>query len=515
MNNDHLSAIVNRLISQEANSKQGFGQNVNYNNKATIMKKISTILFLITLIIFFCTMFLQAATRYSVATGNWSSTGTWSATSGGGSGASVPGSGDIAVIEGGYIVTVNSTETCDSIHVMCGSAKDSRIIIDNNGDLTVTNGVLLRGVNYKHKALIEILGQTASPGTVSIGRDLILKAYHTQDDAKVDVKEDGTLTVVGDVLLWTDGNQKAELKIQGNAICTVGGDIIYTGAQVGNSKINMNDFGILNIAGNFDRSAAGNYGDLDCEVNTVVNFNGTSPQTLSMIDYGNSFTNLWLYGDIEINNAAGVTLDANISISDVKNRVDDSIRIQSGQMNSGGFSIELKNGKVFEIADGATYYSTTTDATGGMLQTSSTAYHNIHVNSTVNFAATSAQSVPNPSNSEPYGNITLSGGATKTLVGNINVDGDLLIVASTTLDADVANNYSITLAGDWTDNGTFNEQSAMMTFDGAAAQTVNGVSETYYDLTINNSSGDVSLNTDITVSRTLDLTSWGYRIRVK
>ena len=41
------------------------------------------------------------STRYAVATGNWNATSTWSTTSGGSSGASVPGAGDDAYIEGG------------------------------------------------------------------------------------------------------------------------------------------------------------------------------------------------------------------------------------------------------------------------------------------------------------------------------------------------------------------------------------------------------------------------------
>ena len=49
-----------------------------------------------------------ALNRFSVATGLWNSTGTWSATSGGGSGASVPVAGDVVTIEGGFTVTVGT-----------------------------------------------------------------------------------------------------------------------------------------------------------------------------------------------------------------------------------------------------------------------------------------------------------------------------------------------------------------------------------------------------------------------
>jgi hypothetical protein len=55
------------------------------------------------------------ADRYAVATGNWNSTGTWSATSGGASGASFPTSSDNAIFDaasGAITVTVNVDSAC-------------------------------------------------------------------------------------------------------------------------------------------------------------------------------------------------------------------------------------------------------------------------------------------------------------------------------------------------------------------------------------------------------------------
>ena len=50
----------------------------------------------------------SAVAKYSVATGNWNSTATWSLTSGGTAGAAVPVSGDTVIIERGYTVTLNA-----------------------------------------------------------------------------------------------------------------------------------------------------------------------------------------------------------------------------------------------------------------------------------------------------------------------------------------------------------------------------------------------------------------------
>ncbi|MDP2336773.1 MAG: choice-of-anchor L domain-containing protein, partial [Bacteroidota bacterium] len=60
--------------------------------------------------------------RYSVATGNWNSTATWSATSGGASGATVPGAGFLVFIEGNRTVTVNAnTAALTAINIASGS----------------------------------------------------------------------------------------------------------------------------------------------------------------------------------------------------------------------------------------------------------------------------------------------------------------------------------------------------------------------------------------------------------
>ncbi len=63
-----------------------------------------------------------AADRYSVATGTWVSTTTWSATSGGASGASAPIDGDNVYIEGGFTVTVGASAACTNLSIASGSA---------------------------------------------------------------------------------------------------------------------------------------------------------------------------------------------------------------------------------------------------------------------------------------------------------------------------------------------------------------------------------------------------------
>jgi hypothetical protein len=56
-------------------------------------------------------------------------------------------------------------------------------------------------------------------------------------------------------------------------------------------------------------------------------------------------------------------------------------------------------------------------------------------------------------------------------------------------------NYPISLGGNWTHNGTFQERNGTITFIGTNDQTINAVSnEQFYDMVINKASGKVTMN---------------------
>ncbi len=98
---------------------------------------------------------------------------------------------------------------------------------------------------------------------------------------------------------------------------------------------------------------------------------------------------------------------------------------------------------------------------------------------------------------------------TATLGAALTIGGNLTIGASTTLDVS-ASNYALNVAGNWTNNGTFNPRTttATVTLQGASTQTISGATATTFNrLTINNTSGGVTLSTNATVNNVLTLTS--------
>ncbi len=105
-----------------------------------------------------------------------------------------------------------------------------------------------------------------------------------------------------------------------------------------------------------------------------------------------------------------------------------------------------------------------------------------------------------------YGNFYLLNPTTKTLSGNIDIDGDILF-RNSTLDVSTSN-YSINLAGRWdtnngNDDGSFIARDGTVTFDGDASQTLDiaetGV-QTFNDIFVNKSGGNVEVATsDMTI----------------
>ncbi|MBL4656941.1 MAG: hypothetical protein JKX73_02995, partial [Flavobacteriales bacterium] len=123
----------------------------------------------------------------------------------------------------------------------------------------------------------------------------------------------------------------------------------------------------------------------------------------------------------------------------------------------------------------------------------------------VRYNGAANQNIKVPTSS--YYDLFTEGSNTKTLAGSIIVANDLNIVS--TLDVSV-NNYNINLGADWINTGAlaFAEQSGTVTIDGTANQTITNVNrETFFNFTINKSSGTLTINDDVTVSNTLTMTS--------
>lgn len=116
---------------------------------------------------------------------------------------------------------------------------------------------------------------------------------------------------------------------------------------------------------------------------------------------------------------------------------------------------------------------------------------------TVNYSG-AAQTVRLPSASTYY-HLTLSGSNTKTpAAGAYTIAGNFSLTAGVTC-AGTTNNPTVNLAGNFTNNGTFNSGTGTFTFNGTAAQTLNGVATTFTNMRMNNAAG-LTINNNVTVT---------------
>ena len=160
---------------------------------------------------------------------------------------------------------------------------------------------------------------------------------------------------------------------------TVAGNITMNDPDPARNLVSFSGAGTLNIGG----SISG--GDLVPSTGTV-NYNGSSAQTIAInADY--------VYYNLNINNAAGATLQAAVTTSNVTG----TLRVQSGTLSNGGFAVAGNASRTFEVANGATFRLTGSSSfpTGFGTFTLGSA-------STVDYAGT-AQTV----NNRTYGNLSL------------------------------------------------------------------------------------------------------------
>jgi hypothetical protein len=113
-----------------------------------------------------------------------------------------------------------------------------------------------------------------------------------------------------------------------------------------------------------------------------------------------------------------------------------------------------------------------------------------------------------PVSAVDYWHLNLSGGGTKTLCEAIDVEGNLTVATGVTLDVSNAL-HSITIAGNWTNNGAFTHADGTVTFDGDSGDSIltPGASP-FYALHLNKADSAMTLSpsANLTVSNALTIT---------
>ena len=151
-----------------------------------------------------------------------------------------------------------------------------------------------------------------------------------------------------------------------------------------------------------------------------------------------------------------------------------SVTINFGKsLNLAGYNISTTNG----ITNNGTLYLSGNEAISGALINNAL--------STVEYRGTSSYSGLAAGNN--YYHLSFNGPGTWALASNLNISGNLNIATGNTL---TANGKAITIAGNWTNNGTFKAGTSTVTLNGTGLQQVKtgGASSAFNTLTITNAS---------------------------
>ncbi len=416
------------------------------------------------------------------------------------------------------------------------------VVFDANGAIT---GGAFYDMQISNNATMTLnSGMSAHTLTIDSGSTLDVSASHYQMNINGDFINSGTFTFRSGLVVY-DGTGTAtsanfyNLQVSNNSTLTLGSAITVSNDLTIDSGSTLDVSGSnyqINVGGDFSNS-----GTFNAQAG-VVYFDGGQSTSLDFNVYDLYLTNsttltlgaaITLHG---INIDAGSTLD--VSASNFQ------LDLSSGFTNNGTFN--PRNGLVvFNVSEGitgGTFYNLqisnnstmtlgsnldvdndlTIDA-GSTLEVSGSHYQ-VNVGGTwANSGTLSAQNglvvfdggqtLTLPTGITFY-SLRLSGNTTMTLGANLDLDGDLVIDAGSTLDTS-GSNYSVDVAGDWTNAGTFTANSSTVTLSGTGS--FSGGANGFYNLVVSGSytlDADFHVDNDLTLTGTLDTNAAGWSMYI-
>jgi len=128
-------------------------------------------IFFLAVVILLSVISVSAADRYSVTSGSWNSTATWSVTSGGASGASVPVAGDNVFLENGCTVTITANAACTNI-TFTGIGAAAILTVNASFTLSISGTITLNELANANSACTLSGGGTLSCANLEVGSGL-------------------------------------------------------------------------------------------------------------------------------------------------------------------------------------------------------------------------------------------------------------------------------------------------------------------------------------------------------
>jgi hypothetical protein len=429
--------------------------------------------------------------------------GTWSTTSFTGASCNcTPTNAQVAVIGGGFTVTLPSNQSVGGVLVQNTGVFQYNT---NNTTLTLQQGlfrVQSGGVVNSSSGAItgeQISFNAAVPGAnfqIDAGGSATIEnlIYAINASSLHYISGGGSLAITEDLLVQADN---ATLTNNMTSSVSVNDRLEFSAGVTNSTFIN-----------NGNLTAATLFFDED-----VCSVTNNSTLTVNSITTGNNGDD-----DNVVTNSNGATL---VVVTIDPNQADLDI-LNSGTINqTGGF------GSATDIDAGDTNFDNLATGVWNWSFTPNTGY-DADLNTTVNFTAVGNIFNYNGAGNQviisaTHHNVILSASGTKSAQSNLDFNGNILINGTAQLSVD-AGDRNFALGGSWTVTSTNADPfvqgatTETVTFDGTGTQTISTLlgTETFRNLTLNKSSGNVILSsgtpTSATVSNVLTLTNGGLDI---
>lgn len=442
---------------------------------------------LLTGVLSFLVIMVIAADRYSVASGNWNSSSTWSATSGGAAGASVPVAGDNVFLENGRTVTVTANAACTNLTFTSVGAT-STLTVNSSVSLTISGTLtLFKLANANTSCNVEGDGTisctdlsvgssnnnptgnnttrthafNSSIANLNISGDLSINSYYSNNNRRrngIFNLESGVVSVSGS--LTTSNANAANVSIFSMTAGAQSGSLILSGADpfvlsgTGTSTIILD--GTSSLV-NYSRSGAqpllsATYTNLilsgsgaksippGLTVNGILSMEGTATASGNSPAYGASSTIRYRgtsaqatgvelpaavsgSGGLVVDNSAGVALSSSVTLETV-------LALTSGVLNVGSNTLVI-NGSIVSASGNMATTSSSDLVFGGSspgvsIPSGVTNLRNLTLNNTNGISMNS--------------NITLASGGTLNLTNGILNAGSYVLNVLNSSSAAISNN---------------------------------------------------------------------------
>ena len=347
-------------------------------------------------------------------------------------------------------------------------------------------------------------------GTIVIGDDLMFE----DDDDDGLFTNNGTVTVGDDLYFNNAGNRSVYTNAAG-ATTNINGKVHFESTSTNRAFV-INNLGVFNVSEIIDIQTDGT---------TLNNAHADAKFTVTgNVVFGND--------DLVINNSVGggefITNDFNTEDGQNNDRI---TLTNVGTMNFVNFDTSGENDYTFNntgtvnmtgnFDDFLANQNTFTNDNNGTWNWSGSSYDSdlrlycSASGNTFNYNRSGNQGMIEVQGND-YHHLEITESGTKTSVGDMDIEGNLLISGTAEFDVNTGND-DITLAGNWVNTSSvgFDQTNQKVTFDGTGAQSITCSTlgtETFHDLNINKSSGGtVILNNHVDLTDQMNFNgSHGY-----